>query len=34
MSDEQSHTDIEPGVIVLGIVCAALLLGLILWLAI
>jgi hypothetical protein len=34
MSDEQSHTEIEPAVIVLGAVCAALLLGMIIWLAI
>lgn len=33
MSDDRSQTEIEPGVVVLAIVFAALLLGLIFWLA-
>lgn len=31
--DEHTHTEIEPGVVILGIVFAASLLGLIFWLA-
>ena len=33
MSDDRSQTEIEPGIVVLGIVFAASLLGLIFWLA-
>jgi hypothetical protein len=33
MTDDQSQTEIEPGVVILGIVFAALLLGLIFWIA-
>lgn len=33
MSDDRSETELEPGVVVLGAICAAGLLGLIYWLA-
>ena len=33
MPDDNSHTEIEPGVLLLGVVYAAALLGLILYLA-
>lgn len=33
MSDDRSQTELEPGIVVLGVICAAALLGLIYWLA-
>lgn len=34
MPDDRSETELEPGVVILGVICAAALLGLLYWLGV